>query len=455
MQHVKVAYGLGLAVSFCMAQTFSISGTVIDSLNSPPYPGATTNLGIAGASVTLKAAGKTTTTDLSGNFTLTDQSTDVSSASQAIVPSTVPVLTAKGEIQLSLPKAARVAIKTYSAQGKQLGVLERTLAAGNHTIMPVRTNSGVYVYQVVVNGETYTLQQTNIQGRTYARRSDGNGTVTHGMAKGLAFPDSLIVSKAWYCSQSKYITNTTTTGATFRLKAFPTNSPLVTCQSAGVQANEFYIYSNLWNTAVSWSNSCPIATAGYCNSVCLYSSQNSQTYNYYIINMNDDAHNGNCKSYNAIQKNYNPKLDISTLQACNVTFAESSPHGVSMNYEVAFDVWVPLDAPSVEFMIWVDNWHQTPSGTKQNTTPFTLDGHQYNLYRSANNDGSQTINYVPTVPYSSGTQNIKLFFDDAINRGWVSAHAGLQQLDFGFEMVSTNHYNSGFVISNYTLNEVY
>ena len=112
MRFIKFAAGLGAAVSSCMAQT--ITGTVTDSLN-PGTP-------IAVATVTLKKSGVTTTTDLAGNFTLNALSTGTIS-DQAIASSAPVALSARGEIQLNLGEAARVMVKTYSAQGKQIAAM--------------------------------------------------------------------------------------------------------------------------------------------------------------------------------------------------------------------------------------------------------------------------------------------------------------------------------------------
>jgi hypothetical protein len=178
--------------------------------------------------------------------------------------------------------------------------------------------------------------------------------------------------------------------------------------------------------------------------------------------MNDDAHNGNCKTYPNIHKDYkkqliagSPGVPLDSFSSLTVDFVSSEPHGANMNYETAFDIWLNgvAETGCSECMIWNDNWHQTPAGSKIQSN-ITLDGRQYNIYRSqsASNQTQDIVAYAITG-YSSAHQNVMAFFDYYMGQGWIPTNSTLGQLDYGFEMVSTNHLNSTFLISNFVIND--
>jgi hypothetical protein len=125
--------------------------------------------------------------------------------SQAIAPS-MPVMSPQGEILLNLQEAARVTVKTYSVNGKQIGSMERKLGTGSHSIMPAKAHSGVYLYQVAVNGKTYTLQQANVEGRAYTKANTNAGTTPfQGLSKSagtLNGTEIMIWNDNWYGPQA-------------------------------------------------------------------------------------------------------------------------------------------------------------------------------------------------------------------------------------------------------------
>jgi hypothetical protein len=435
MRLIKVAGVLGLAVSFCMALT--ISGTVTDSL---------TGNTMAGATVSLAAAGLSATTNISGTFLLTRGSTDViSRGSEAIAPN-VPAMSAQGEIKLNIQEPARVTVKSYSAQGKQIGFIEKTLGAGNHSIMPAKTNSGVYLYQVIVNGKSYTLQQTNVNGRAYTKaNANGSSTPFKGIAKsaaGLAFSDQISVSKNFYGTQQRLISDSMASGLTFKMNINEQSCPAVgNCATWGTQSGQYYIYDNQWNSSKY--------TGQYTE--CLYFCD--YNYFYLIINMNNDQNNGECKTYPAIQRNFNPAQSVNALTSLTADFAESSPHSSGSIYEATFDMWLwgnsAANTNKCEVMIWNDNWHQSPGGTQ--TTNVTIDGITYQRWFGSGTDQNYMV-YLPTTAFYSKTgYNILNIYKDAISKGWIPASPYIGQICFGFEMVSTNHRNECFLVSNYEL----
>jgi hypothetical protein len=189
----------------------------------------------------------------------------------------------------------------------------------------------------------------------------------------------------------------------------------------------------------------------------------SSHYLYWVINTNNDDKTGHCKAYPNIHKDYKkelvtgaPCMPFDSFSALTVDFAESSPHGVNMIYEVALDVWVNgvCEDGCSEFMIWNDNWHQYPAGTK--LANVTVDGRLYTPWVRVmvpNPPVGGYICFVPVVPFTSGTVDLFAYFNYAIAQGWIPDTSTLGQICYGFEMVSTNHIPSTFLISNFQIND--
>jgi hypothetical protein len=500
MRFIKGAVVLGAAVSFCMAD---ISVLVLDSLNNVP---------VRNAHVSLKNTPTVAdSTNAQGLCTLsTGGSSIVRRSSQEIAPN-IPSLSPRGELMLNLLAPANVTAKTFSAQGKLLGSMEKMLAAGNHSIAPARTHAGIYLYQVSVNGKVYTLQQTKINGKSYCRQqAPGSGF----MAKVTAsFPDSVVVTKPetyqYFVRQAKSVSSGTVAEMTFKLVPWAEDLPVIDngCNhGSGKQTNELFIYNNLWgheanptDPVFNFYTSCPVLQAGdpvtqSCNSSCLHmpATARSSNYHYWVVNFNNDNSWHNCKAYLSIQRNYNaetyylaPTTGKTTLTNQTVDFKQSSPHWFPNNGEhggtsddrafdwaCTFDCFInnQSDSNHNELMVWVDNWHQDPnSGTTRFASNVTIGGRAYNVNVNPNEQtgGTNTyMSFVPITPIQEATGfSMKDFYDYALAhnlfRKWVNGtkvpdqNPYIGQLCFGYETVCTNHYNVGFVVSNYVLNDTY
>jgi len=82
--------------------------------------------------------------------------------------------------------------------------------------------------------------------------------------------------------------------------------------------------------------------------------------------------------------------------------------------------------PSDEIMVWLyKTGGAGPSGIKQNSTPLTLAGASWDLYRGMiSNQGNGTVwnvfSYVRTNNATTTTMNMMEFFNDLSSRGWLA-----------------------------------
>jgi hypothetical protein len=126
---------------------------------------------------------------------------------------------------------------------------------------------------------------------------------------------------------------------------------------------------------------------------------------------------------------------ISSFSTITSRFAHTSP-GVGI-YDVAYDIWVNgvADRGSTEVMIWTDNHNQRPSGSKVGQV--SLSGHTWDVWSASSN---HYLAFVPTggATVTSGTVDLKGFFDYLMTNGRLPSTSTLGQVDYGVEVVSTD-----------------
>jgi glycosyl hydrolase family 12 len=196
----------------------------------------------------------------------------------------------------------------------------------------------------------------------------------------------------------------------------------------GVTIGNYYLTADTWNAA------------NYQLSQTVYACDFN---NWYVVaNMNNNSGDGAVKTSPNVHEDINKPL--SSFKTISSTFAESGPHvGI---YEYEYDLWLNgFDNGSTEVMIWVDNFGQTPSGSKQGT--FTDGGHTYDVY----SDGSGYVAFVAQSNFTSGTINILDFFNYVTSKGWAATSSTVSQLDFGMELVSTNNAPATFKVTNFSI----
>jgi hypothetical protein len=198
----------------------------------------------------------------------------------------------------------------------------------------------------------------------------------------------------------------------------------------GITLSGFYVDTDTWNAA------------GYQVSQTMYVCDYD---NWYVVaNMNDDAHDGAVKTYPNVHKDFNAAPKISSFTTIASSFAHVAPHvGI---YEFAYDIWLNgvASSGSTEVMIWTDNYHQTPSGSRQATV--TFDGQSYDVYKS----GSY-IAFVDTTNVTSGTLDLLAFFNYVIGKGWIPATSTVGAIDYGVELVSTGGTDAVFAVTAFSL----
>jgi hypothetical protein len=148
---------------------------------------------------------------------------------------------------------------------------------------------------------------------------------------------------------------------------------------------------------------------------------------------------GAVKTYPNVHRDYHnwgtghePK--ISAFSSLSSTFASRSPHvGI---YNGAYDIWINgvADGGSTELMIWTDNHRQVPAGrvvkkglefSRRTWKLWATDDHRY-------------LAFVPNKPIRHGSMALKKRLGWLASHGYLPHGSTLGQVDFGYEIVSTN-----------------
>lgn len=196
----------------------------------------------------------------------------------------------------------------------------------------------------------------------------------------------------------------------------------------GITIGNFYLTNDTWNAA-----NYTVSQTMY---ICDYN-------NWYVVASMNNTGDGAVKTYPNIHQDFNGKA-ISSFSTITSSFAESGPHvGI---YEYAYDIWLNGIASngSTEVMIWNDNYGQTPSGSQVGT--FSDNGRTYKVYKTGN-----YIAFVDSANVTSGTVNLKNFFNYIIQQGWIASTSTVGQIDYGIELVSTNGSPATFKVTNFSL----
>lgn len=150
------------------------------------------------------------------------------------------------------------------------------------------------------------------------------------------------------------------------------------------------------------------------------------------------------KTYPSVQQNYsNPALR--RVKSLTSSFAQAMPApGLSYDAEAAYDLW--LDNYKIEVMVWVANHGQTPLGGVINHV--ALSGRQYAVYQG----GPDMFSFVAGgKPATTGQVNLLSVLQWLIRHHYLSGSDSLTQVNFGWEIASTNGVPLHFAISDYSL----
>jgi hypothetical protein len=145
------------------------------------------------------------------------------------------------------------------------------------------------------------------------------------------------------------------------------------------------------------------------------------------------------------------------------SFANNDPAGSGFDYEWAYDIWLAKAGPvggnpwasPQEVMIWTDNHGQTPAGNNTGNFYTAMDGSRYEVWVNTGSNSlssnAQTVTFLSQTPVQSGTVDLSGFFEYLVSAGYDASDIGVDQVDFGYEVCSTNGSPATFSVSNYNL----
>ncbi len=170
------------------------------------------------------------------------------------------------------------------------------------------------------------------------------------------------------------------------------------------------------------------------------------SYNSWYIEATQNS--GNVETYPEVYQNINKP--ISSLKSINSSFGETGADS-SYRWEAAYDIWANGTAGNgnaTEIMIWNDTHNTQPAGNSFTTV--TIDGNSYTVWKKQDAAAGNTISFVLNGNATSGTINILDFFN------WMSdqkllQNATLSQVDYGFEILSTNGQQAKLQVTNFSL----
>jgi hypothetical protein len=198
---------------------------------------------------------------------------------------------------------------------------------------------------------------------------------------------------------------------------FESSAPFAAWNNGG-----FILYNNEWNSSAGpqtiWGNS--------------YGSWGVQS---------DQAAGHAVETYPCVQQDYN-NVRVSSFHLIRNGFTESMPDAAGLDAEAADDVW--LNNYGIEVMIWVDNHGQIPIG--RIISHAWIFGQYFAVWR-----GGSTYTFALDYNETSGETHILAALQWLMEHGYVSASATLTQVDFGWEVASTDGSPVDFAMTSYWL----
>ncbi len=271
-------------------------------------------------------------------------------------------------------------------------------------------------------------------------------------------------------TQSETPTPPTTPPTTPTTTATPTSTPppagnVCTADRAYVnQAGERYDWTDWSAGSISGEPGSPIAyyaDAGLWNSGPPYNVSQHTVFcdhdSWYATVTNNDAQgDGAVKNYPNTHLDYHNWADgtepsLTDYPALHSRFAHQT-EATAGSYNWSYDIWlngVGWDGRSTEVMIWTDYKNRVPWPISV-VKGITIDGRQWNLWRE---DTAHGFQFVPAdgQPITSGTFDLRAFFDALIVRGFIKSTDTLGQVGYGVETVSTNNVPKRFDVTDFSV----
>jgi len=191
---------------------------------------------------------------------------------------------------------------------------------------------------------------------------------------------------------------------------------------------KFDLYNNEWNQSVAG----PQTIWGYSHAH--WGVQSTQ------------ADTTSVKTYPSVQENYR-NTTLGSLHGLWSNYAESMP-AASGRYdaEAAYDIW--LNNYQIEVMVWVDNHGQRPAGRVIGSAEFF--GRKFSVWQGSGHMFSFELSGKQA---SSGTGHLLMAMDWLVAHGYLSTSDQLTQVNFGWEICSTDGQPMDFTMTKYTLTE--
>jgi hypothetical protein len=125
------------------------------------------------------------------------------------------------------------------------------------------------------------------------------------------------------------------------------------------------------------------------------------------------------------------------------------------DFEAAYDIWIQDNGQpqgwnnDTEVMVWVDNHGQRPAGNV--VTHGRIYGKRFALWSDGGKDQSN-VTYTLAFPNShKGVTHILAIFGWLKRHGWISHNAADLDVEFGWEICSTNGVYENFTMKSYVL----
>jgi hypothetical protein len=212
--------------------------------------------------------------------------------------------------------------------------------------------------------------------------------------------------------------------ASSALASIPSNPAWESSAPFGAWNNGgFIVYNNEWNQPTGpqtiWADS----------------------YHHWGAESNQAAGNTAVETYPCVQMDYNNPKALS-FHIIRNGFSETMPDATGLDAEAADDVW--LNNYGIEVMLWVDNHGQTPSGNVIGHA--TLFGQHFTVWH-----GGTDFSFVLDHNETSGVTHILAAIGWLVKDGQISSDATLTQVNFGWEIASTDGTPMDFEVTNYWL----
>ncbi len=188
---------------------------------------------------------------------------------------------------------------------------------------------------------------------------------------------------------------------------------------------KFDVYNNEWNTSEAGPQTI------WANSYRDWGVESTQ------------ADTTSVKTYPSVQKNYNnPKY--TSLDGLKSRFTESMPSAGNFDAEAAYDLW--LNNYQVEVMMWFDNHKQTPAGSV--IAKIHIYGKKFAVWQS----GHDMYSFVLTGKQKTkGKAHLFSALRWLVNHGYLNRSDTLTQVNFGWEIASTDGVPMDFTLTRYSL----